>query len=110
MKSEKSNPPSQDDWQKLPLDMHLYIVLRLFIAVQLSHLAQITVNFLSRIDLWLFPPLAFISTYFATTNHFPSHPIKIYVVLSCAFMFATLTLFLIRPKRRKLQVHWVKDA
>lgn len=108
MKPEKSKPPSHNDWQKIPLDMQLYIVLRLFIAIQLSHLAQITLKYLSRIDLWLFPPLAFISTYITTNNHFPTHPMKIHAVLSCAFMFATLTLLLIRPKQRK-QVHWVRD-
>lgn len=109
MRSKKSNPPSQSDWEKLPLDMQIYIVLRLFIAVQLSPLAQIIVKYLSRIDLWLFPPLAFISTYIAANNHFPAHPMKIYTVLACAFMFATFTLFLIRPKRRK-NFHWVKNA
>lgn len=108
MKSEKSKLPSPDDWKKIPLDMQLYIVLRLFIAVQLPQISESIVKHLRRIDLWLFPPLAFISTYFATTNHFPQHPIKIIVVLSCAFMFATLTLFLIRPKRRK-NFHWVKN-
>lgn len=76
---------------------------------EVFYTVAIITNFLSRIDLWLFPPLAFITTYFATTNQFPAHPIKMYVVLSCAFMFATLTLFLIRPKRRKV-FHWVKNV
>lgn len=70
----------------------------------------ITASYLNRIDLWLFPPLMFTAVYITAHNNMPSHPIKTIAVLSCAFMFTTLTLFLIRPKRRKVEVHWVKDS
>lgn len=68
----------------------------------------IFLHFIYRVDLWLFPPLAFISTYIVTTKYFPEHPVKLYAVLSTAFMFSTLTLFLIRPPKRR-QYHWIKE-
>jgi hypothetical protein len=60
------------------------------------------------VDLWLLPPLAFVSTYLVASKYFPSHPIKIFAVLSTAFMFSTLNLFLLRPRKWKKTAHWVK--
>lgn len=69
---------------------------------------MIFINILYRMDLWLFPPLAFFSAYIITSKYFPPHPIKIFAVLSTAFMFSTLNLFLLRPRKWKRIVHWVK--
>lgn len=63
------------------------------------------VEFLYRADLWLFPPFAFLATYFVAQRRFPEHIMKPYAILSVAFMSATLTLFLIRPPKR--QIHWL---
>lgn len=68
-----------------------------------------SIDLMYRTDLWLFPPLAFFSAYLAANNNFPDHPIKIFAVLACSFMFATLTLFLIRPRRWRRSAHWLKS-
>jgi len=86
----------------------MYIALRLFIAVELPRQKERILKFLYRVDLWFFPPLAFTSAYLLTSKNFPEHPIKIFGVLATAFMFSTLTLFLLRPKRWKKTSHWVR--
>lgn len=63
-------------------------------------------DFLYRVDLWLFPPLAFIGNYFAMLKLFPPHPMKYIAILASSFMSATLTLFILHPPKR-LQYHWV---
>lgn len=83
----------------------LHIVLR---YVRLRHIRHKILNGLYRVDLWLFPPLVFYSTYLLTSNNFPPHPIKIFAILSTAFMFATLTLFLLRPRKLVRIFRWVK--
>jgi hypothetical protein len=108
MKQQKIPPPSQNEWHRIPFDIKIYIALRLFIAVEWTILSEKILKFLYRVDLWLFPPLAFISTYIMTSKYFPPHTIKTFAVLSTAFMFSTLTLFLIRPPKRK-QFHWIKE-
>lgn len=108
MKRQKTLPISQNDWDYLPLDIQLYITAKIFLAVEFPRLTEMVLNLFYRVDLWLFPPLAFTSTYFLTARYFPAHPIKIFAVLSTAFMFSTLTLFLIRPPKRR-QYHWIKE-
>lgn len=78
--------------------------------VRLRHIRHQLLKLLYRVDLWLFPPLAFLSTFLATSKYFPSHQIKLFAVLSTAFMFSTLTLFLLRPRKWKWKriAHWVK--
>lgn len=104
----KKNPQKTlyEIWSTLPLWKR-----KLFRYIgEIFNLLDIITNFLSRVDLWLFPPLMFTAVYITAHNNMPTHPMKIHAVLACAFMFATLTLFLIRPKRRRVNVHWVKDS
>ncbi|MEW6403377.1 MAG: hypothetical protein AB1649_16395, partial [Chloroflexota bacterium] len=61
---------------------------------------------LYRLDLWLFPPLAFLGTFKATLRLIPTHPIAFYAIMATSFMAATLTLFLIRPPK-KVTAHWI---
>lgn len=61
-------------------------------------------NVLRRVDLWLFPPLAFVSSYKAISQIIPAqHPMAFNAVMTTSFMCATLTLLLLRPlnKSRK---------
>ena len=90
--------PHLTPWQRKWLRIQGEVI---YVAVRLM-------KFFYRVDLWLFPPLAFISTYLVTSKYFPAHPIKIFAVLSTAFMFLTLTLFLIRPRKWKRTAHWIK--
>jgi hypothetical protein len=92
----------------MPWDVQLYLAVRIFFNADFPRLSDKFLTLLRRADLWLFPPSAFISAYITTTKFFPPHPIKIIAVLATAFMFATLTLFLIRPARRKQTVRWSK--
>jgi hypothetical protein len=101
MKPLKIDPPNQSDWGKLPIDIKFYIAMRLFFAIDAPRLSDNILRFLYRVDLWLFPPLAFYSVYLLTTRDFPEHPIKMVAVLATSFMAATLTLFLIRPPKRR---------
>jgi hypothetical protein len=87
--------------------VQIYINLRIFFSIKLPRAGEIILNFLNRVDLWLFPPLAFYSTYLVTTRYFPDHLIKFIAIMATSFMAATLTLFLIRPPKRR-PVHWVK--
>jgi amino acid permease len=82
------------------------IFLRARHKIKNSFLAAI--NWLYYFELFIFPPLAFLSTFLTTSKYFPSHPIKIFAVLSTSFMFATLALFLLRPRKWKRTAHWVK--
>jgi len=68
------------------------------------------IDSLYRVDLWLFPPGMFYATYVLTIKSFPDHPIKTIAVLSTSFMFAALSLLLIRPRKIKWKkvAHWVK--
>ena len=109
MKQQKPLPPNRNDWKGLPLDYRIYVALRIFFIVQWPQINKIALYFLNRVDLWFFPPLAFLSTYLVTSRYFPLHPIKIFAVLATAFMASTLTLFLIRPRRWKKTRHWVKS-
>lgn len=104
MKSRKPTPPSQNEWQRLPIDVKLYVVLSIFIAVIYPQFEKIAINILRRVDLWLFPPAAFFAAYNLAIQNFPDHPIKMIAVLSTAFMCAALVLMIIRPRR----IHWVK--
>ena len=108
MKPQKPNPPNQNDWERLPFDMQLYITARIFLAVEFPRIAESILKFLYRVDLWFFPPLAFLSTCLVTSKYFPPHPIKIFAILSTAFMFSTLNLFLLRPRKWKRTAYWVK--
>ncbi len=74
--------------------------------VRIHSFRRKVLNNLYRSDLWLFPPLSFLSTYKATSRFFPVHPIAFDAIMATSFMAATLTLFLIRPPK-KLQAHWV---
>lgn len=59
-------------------------------------------NILGRVDLWFFPPLAFISGYKAISLIVPAgHPMAFFAIMATSFMCATLTLFLLRPIKRK---------
>lgn len=59
-------------------------------------------NILRRVDLWLFPPLAFISSYKAISQIIPAqHPMAFNTIMATSFMCATLTLLLLRPQNKK---------
>jgi hypothetical protein len=93
-------------------EVRVLFVLLVVMALRARHKIRnsflAAINWLSYCELFVFPPLAFYSTYLLTSNNFPPHPIKIFAVLSTAFMFATLTLFLLRPRKWRRIAHWVK--
>lgn len=70
------------------------------IAVRLAALLHI-------LDVYLFPPLVFASNLYAVNTLFPPHPIRMIGVLASAFMSTTLTLFVLRPPKRRFPGHWV---
>lgn len=106
MKSRKPAPPNQNEWQRLPIDVKLYVVLRIFIAVIYPQLEKAAMTIISRVDFWLFPSAAFFAAYNLAIHNIPDHPIKTLVVLGTATMCASFVLLVIRPRRR---VHWVKS-
>ncbi len=57
-------------------------------------------------ELYIFPPLAFIADYIWMKTIFPDHPMTQFAILATAFMSATLTLFILRPPKRK-RIHWI---
>lgn len=83
----------------------LRIVLR---YVRLRQFRHKIIKFFNRVDLWLFPPVAFFADFFWMKRIFPAHPITEVAILSTAFMAMTLTLFLLRPRKWKRTAHWVR--
>ena len=59
------------------------------------------------LDVYLFPPLVFVSNFYAVNRLFPPHPVRMIGVLASAFMSTTLTLFVLRPPKRRFPGHWV---
>jgi hypothetical protein len=57
-------------------------------------------KWLSRADLWLFPPLAFFAVYRLMSRSIPPHPLAPLAMIGTSFNAATLTLLLIRPSRK----------
>lgn len=106
MKSRKPAPPNQNEWQRLPIDVKLYVVLRIFIAVIYPQLEKAVTTIFRRVDIWLFPPAAFFSTYNLAIQNIPDHPIKTVVVFGTATMCASWVMLVIRPRRR---LHWVNS-
>lgn len=104
MNYRKTPPPNPNEWDRAPIDIKLYIALRLFIAIIHPPIEKFALLVLHRVDLWLFPPAAFFAAYNLAIQNFPDHPIKMIAVLSTAFMCAALVLMIIRPRR----IHWVK--
>lgn len=107
MRRTKTPPPNKSDWNCLPIEVRIYIFLRLYAATKLPHLKNRIVDFLYRVDLWLFPPLAFASAYLVASKYFPPHPMIMFAILATSFMFSALVLFIIRPPKRR-RFHWVK--
>lgn len=99
MTHKKPNLLESETWSQLPLHIQLYIVWLIFKSAHWPYLADQGLKRIYRVDLWLFPPLAFISTYIATLRYFPAHIMKEEAVLATSFMAMTLTLFLIRPPK-----------
>lgn len=62
---------------------------------------------LRALDMYLFPPAVFASNYYAVDALFPQHPIRMIGVLASAFMSTALTLFVLRPPRKRFPAHWV---
>jgi hypothetical protein len=62
-------------------------------------------RWLSRADLWLFPPLAFFSVYRVMSRFIPPHPLAPLAIIGTSFNAATLTLLVIRPSRRYRRQH-----
>lgn len=60
-------------------------------------------------ELYIFPPLAFASNYFAQQHYFPDHPIRQMGLLASSFMSATLTLLILRPPKKRFPGHWVGE-
>jgi hypothetical protein len=104
MNYRKTPPPNQNEWERAPIDIKLYIALRLFLAIIYPSIEKIALQVLHRVDLWLFPPAAFFAAYNLAIRNFPDHPIKMIAVLSTAFMCAALVLMIIRPRNIK----WIK--
>lgn len=106
MKLRKLAPPNQNEWQRLPIDVKLYVVLRIFIAVIYPQLEKAVMTIINRVDFWLFPSAAFFAAYNLATQNIPDHPIKTVVVFGTATMCASFVLLIIRPRRR---LHWVRS-
>lgn len=106
MKSRKPIPPSQNEWQRLPFDVKLFVVLNIFIAVIYPQLEKTAMIIFRRVDLWLFPPASFLAAYNLAIQNIPDHPIKMVVVFGTATMCASFVMLVIRPRRR---LHWVRS-
>lgn len=56
---------------------------------------------LRRVDLWLFPPLAFVSSYKAISQIIPAqHPMAFNAIMATSFMCTVLTILILRPIRK----------
>lgn len=101
----KQNPPSRDEWERLPVFIQMLVAGKICYYASLPRLHGI----LYRIDLWLFPPLAFFAAYKAMLRFVPVHPISKMTVLTSAFTSAAYALFLLRPPKRMRLAHWIKQ-
>jgi hypothetical protein len=78
--------------------------------VRLRWIRHKTLSGLRRVDLWLFPPAAFIACYKAISLIVPAqHPMAFITILGTSFMGATLTLLLIRPPKKRT-AHWINQG
>lgn len=80
---------------------------RVLLRVRLHRLRHEILRALYRVDLWLFPPLSFSSSYLALSRFFPHHPIRLFALLASSFMASTLTLLMLRPPKRVYVAHWI---
>ncbi len=107
--SQKPNPPSYKEWKNLPIETKLYIGWITFKSTQWKKIEKKITEKIQRVDLWLFPPLAFIGCYKAISQIIPSeHPMAFNTTMATGLMCATLTLFILRPKSKKL-AHWINQ-
>ena len=90
--------------------IQVYIALRVFHKGHWPILRTAILKYLVRVDLWLFPPLAFIACYKAISQIVPAqHPMAFVTIMATSFMGATLTLFLLRPPKKK-SAHWINKT
>jgi hypothetical protein len=101
-------PPNPKEWNSLPISTQVYIVWQLFKKAHLPVLKTTILKYLIRIDLWLFPPLAFIACYKAVSLLFPSnHPMTYLAIPGTAIMFTAFAMLLLRPPQKRI-AHWIK--
>jgi len=102
MEQKQNTPPSHNDWKLLPLPIKLYIGWIIFRSTQWKNIENIFVKRIRRIDLWLFPPLAFFGAYKSMLQVVPlGHPMGMNTVLASSFMCAVLVQLIIRPAKKR---------
>jgi hypothetical protein len=99
--SQKQNQLSRKEWKSLSLQTRIRIVWIIFSDATLKQIEYQLLKWSKRVDLWLFPPVGFWASYGAISKIIPAeHPMAFYAKMATSFMFATLTLFLLRPKNK----------
>lgn len=100
MEKKQNTPPSLDDWNLLPLPIKLYIGWIIFKSVHWIKIEEVFIKRIRRIDLWLFPPLAFYGAYKSMMQIVPmDHPMALVTVLGSCFMSAVLVQLVVRPRK-----------
>jgi hypothetical protein len=105
----KPDPLNHEVWKTLAISTKVKIVWIVFTDTTWKRIEYKILKWCKRIDLWLFPPAGFWACYNSISNIIPAgHPMAFNATMATSFMFATLTLFMLRPKARgRIQVHWV---
>jgi hypothetical protein len=109
MTQKHNPPPSHEDWNFLPLPVQVYLVWHVFFKAHLPKTNNAILKYIKRVDLWLFPPAAFIACYKAISQIIPAqHPMAYITNLGTSFMSATLTLLLLRPRCKRFRAFSIK--
>ena len=107
MTQKNSQLPNHNEWKSLPSTTKIYIVWRIFKTAHLPIIETTILKKLSRVDLWLFPPIGYISCYKTVALLFPvNHPMTYIAIHGTAIMFTALALLLLRPHKKNI-AHWV---
>lgn len=108
MEEKQNKPPSHEEWKLLPLAIKIYIGWIIFRSTHWKKIEEIFIRKIRRIDLWLFPPLAFFGAYKSMMQIVPlEHPMALITVLATSFMCSVLIQLILRPVAKK-KFHWIK--
>ena len=100
MEQNLNKPPKPENWNSLPIPIKIYIGWIIFRSVHWTKIEKILVENIQRIDIWLFPPLAFFGAYKSMIKIVPEgHPMALVTVLGTCFMCVVLVQLIVRPRK-----------
>lgn len=109
MEQKEKQPPNHKEWKSLPVSTRLHIGWIIFKSTQWNKYKKSFEKKIRKIDLWIIPPIAFFGCYLNIEKIFPkNHPMSTISIMGTSFMFATLTMMIVRPKKKN-NLHWIKS-